>query len=311
MKHVQRTRAVAQALVEFALAATLIFFLLAAAVDLGLMFMTVQALHNAAQEGANYGSRWLKINSDGSSTVDVDKVRDRVRNESGPSGGVSGINLKDLNADGIPDDQQPTVLSNNIQVKLLTDESEDGDPTKDVANGTDEDVACPDPSVSLKPCYVWVKVIATYNAFFPFATVFGKTRDLSSTYIIPIRNAYTRTAGRGTMVPATQVVTPTPANLAISLLRYIKPNGNNPLSIAVKVTRAGVGVPGASVKITINGTDYFLADKGNGIYSNCAAGSFSGSSSPGGTISAMDASSSVSPMPVTAGTATGASYTCP
>ena len=41
-----------QALVEFALAATLIFFLLAAAVDLGLIFFTIQGLHNAAQDGA-------------------------------------------------------------------------------------------------------------------------------------------------------------------------------------------------------------------------------------------------------------------
>src|SRR6266496_5490681 len=73
-----------QALVEFALAATLIFFLLAAAVDLGFMFFAVQGLHNAAQEGGTYGSRWLTSNlTTGARELNANTIRDNVRHESG------------------------------------------------------------------------------------------------------------------------------------------------------------------------------------------------------------------------------------
>src|SRR5215212_441157 len=90
-----------QALVEFALAATLIFFLLAAAVDLGLMFFAIQGLHNAAQEGGTYGSRWLTGQGFGVRTLDVNSIRDRVRHESGSSGGIGFVNLLDLNNNGV------------------------------------------------------------------------------------------------------------------------------------------------------------------------------------------------------------------
>src|SRR5581483_7924295 len=92
-----------QALVEFALAATLIFFLLAAAVDLGFMFFAVQGLHNAAQEGGTYGSRWLTNNASGTRVLDFSSIRDHVRHESGSRGGIGFVNLLDLNNDGIPD----------------------------------------------------------------------------------------------------------------------------------------------------------------------------------------------------------------
>src|SRR5918911_1155048 len=93
-----------QALVEFALAATLIFFLLAAAVDLGFMFFAVQGLHNAAQEGGTYGSRWLMSDlNTGARLLDVNAIRDNVRHESGSRGGIGFVNLLDLNNDGKPD----------------------------------------------------------------------------------------------------------------------------------------------------------------------------------------------------------------
>src|SRR5919202_822364 len=94
-------RTKAQAIVEFALAATLIFFLLTAAVDVGLIFFTVQGLHNAAQEGASYGSRWLKTDPDtGVTSLDLDAIRDRARHESGTQGGIGFVNLLDLDNDG-------------------------------------------------------------------------------------------------------------------------------------------------------------------------------------------------------------------
>src|SRR5437763_3355731 len=86
-----------QALVEFALAATLIFFLLAAAVDLGLMFFVIQGLHNAAQEGGTYGSRWLTGLGYTVRVLNENEIRDRVRHESGSSGGIGFVNLLDLN----------------------------------------------------------------------------------------------------------------------------------------------------------------------------------------------------------------------
>ena len=93
-----------QALVEFALAATLIFFLLAAAVDLGFMFFAVQGLHNAAQEGGTYGSRWLISNPvTGARVLDVSSIRNNVRYESGSRGGIGFVNLLDLNNDGTQD----------------------------------------------------------------------------------------------------------------------------------------------------------------------------------------------------------------
>src|SRR5215211_5430172 len=99
MQRFKRTQG--QALVEFALAATLIFFLLAAAVDLGLIFFSLQGMHNAAQEGAAYGSRWL-IGSN-PRALDLNSIRDRVRHESGSQGGIGLVNLLDLNNDGIRD----------------------------------------------------------------------------------------------------------------------------------------------------------------------------------------------------------------
>src|SRR5262245_17099118 len=97
----QRLRSKGQALVEFALMATLLFFLLAATVDLGLIFFTLQGLHNAAQEGATYGSRWLN-DSTSPATLDYTNIRLRVRMEAGNRG--SGFaNLLDLNNNGTDD----------------------------------------------------------------------------------------------------------------------------------------------------------------------------------------------------------------
>jgi Flp pilus assembly protein TadG len=116
----QRTRA--QAIVEFALAAILIFFLLSAAVDLGLIFFRHQGLYNASLEGAQYGSRFTKnytgaelaamslidrqrlgclvqnpVSTQTYICLDEDEIRSRLINESGDGGGINSVNLKDLN----------------------------------------------------------------------------------------------------------------------------------------------------------------------------------------------------------------------
>ena len=145
-----------QALVEFALAATLIFFLLAAAVDLGFMFFAVQGLHNAAQEGGMYGSRWLTSNeTTGVRTLDANVIRDNVRHESGSRGGIGFVNLLDLNNDSTPDvnpdgpiaectpakcQVNPAtghyVVEDYIQVSMLRDANLNGDPLDDGAAPT-------------------------------------------------------------------------------------------------------------------------------------------------------------------------------
>ena len=118
----RRTTQHAQALVEFAIASTLILLLLAAAVDLGLVFMNLQGITNAAQEGAQYGSRFLKVDDKGVTQLDLDEIRQRVRAESGATGGFGFVNMLDLNSDGIPD-------------AIVTDANKDGTPDAQDTDG--------------------------------------------------------------------------------------------------------------------------------------------------------------------------------
>lgn len=108
----QIRKSTGQALVEFTLAATLIFFLVSAAVDLGLIFFSVQALRAAAQEGATFGSYPIQITSGGSVqhvTINYRETIARIRAAAGntnPSGfprsqGI--VNLYDLNNNDVDD----------------------------------------------------------------------------------------------------------------------------------------------------------------------------------------------------------------
>lgn len=178
-----------QALVEFALAATLIFFLLAAAVDLGLIYFTVQGMHNAAQEGANYGSRWLIVDpSTEVRKLDEPAIRDRVRKEAGAKGGIGFVNLLDLNGNGVTDDKEPAVLQNYITIQLLADKDRTGNPLKDADNNPVE-VPCANPAVSTVPCYVRVIVKMDYKPVFALSPVLGEKVSLNSSYFMPIRDS--------------------------------------------------------------------------------------------------------------------------
>ncbi len=202
----RQQRAAGQALVEFALAATLIFFLLAAAVDLGLIFFTVQGMRNAAQEGASYGSRWLKdcAGSGGLQTrcLDIATIRDRVRFESGTRGGIG--NLIDLNNDGIEDpaDTNNAFYNTYITADLLADKTSDGDPLKNVATGESESMACNDPPRSVLPCYIRVIVRKEYKMFMPIIPGFANQRTLSTTYLMPLRDSYSAGGTPGTFSPS-------------------------------------------------------------------------------------------------------------
>ncbi len=220
----QRRRTKGQALVEFALMATLIFFLLSAAVDIGLIFFTLQGLHNAAQEGATYGSRWGIIsNTNGVIYVDDTTIRDRARHESGNQG-IGFANLLDLNNNGIPDinpDQSNgfreqnsqtgnQVIVDYLQVQSLLDSNRDGSVPDDDPSVTGSPDACPNPGNISLSCFIRVTVSYEYKMVFALAPVFGDTIRLTSSYSVPVRSGY-RQAGGLTQTPVIITVTPTPS----------------------------------------------------------------------------------------------------
>jgi hypothetical protein len=323
-----------QALVEFALAATLIFFLLAAAVDLGLIFFTIQGLHNAAQEGGVYGGRWLTTTTDAagkqSRVLNMNAIRERVRKESGNRGGIGFVNLLDLNHNGIPDVGPANtsvvggagttyemvgasrVIDSYIQAELLQDSNSNGDPLDDLVGG--QPTICVDPAQTSLKCYIRVTVSAVYQPVFPLTPSFLKPTTLRSSFIIAVRDPFAQ--GGVASTPAVfQTVTPipptpTPIPLTISVQRYTKVSGttNQPVKISVRVQRLGINVAGAVVTLNINGTLYTLTELSNGVYYNCSVGSFAGTGPPAGTVSAAAGSSDGSAAASSTGTASAA---CP
>ena len=188
-----------QAIVEFSLAATLIFFLLVAAIDLGLIFFTLQGLNNAAQEGATYGSRWL-TGPTGAARVDEDTIRERVRLEAGDQGGIGFVNLLDLNNNGIPDvapgsgvkeinaDTGNAVIDDYIEILVWADIDLDGNPIPDATSCYDTSVS-PGGDLAKRgyPCYLQVIVHADYNFVFPLAPAFADEVNIGSPFIVLLR----------------------------------------------------------------------------------------------------------------------------
>jgi hypothetical protein len=203
-----QAQASGQAIVEFALAATLIFTLLAAAVDLGLIFFSLQGLNNAAQEGATYGSRWLVGEGTTASprTFNENEIKERIRKESGERGGIGFANLLDLNSSGTLDlpqgarvgdagceidaDSGLCVLQDYIQIQMLKDLDGDGNPA--INGGAPSIVPCANPANEAVPCYVYVTVSMNYDLVFPLAPVFGDRVRLSSSYYVPVRDGFAR-----------------------------------------------------------------------------------------------------------------------
>lgn len=221
-------RTTGQAVVEFALTATLIFFLLSAAVDLGLIYFTLQGLHNAAQEGAYYGSRWPQNNLSNQEKYDI---RDRARHEAGDSGGINFVNLLDLNNNGVPDvnggvPEQvggKNVIDEYIKVQALYDTDANGDPLNDAngANDTDFDdgstdyTPCPTPNNvrDRESCYLHIVMYYDYRPFFALAPAIGSGLKLSSAYTIKMRGGFQQ-GGQTTNTPILRTVTPTPVPTA-------------------------------------------------------------------------------------------------
>jgi hypothetical protein len=155
-----------QALIEFTLVATLIFFLLSAAVDIGLIYFSFQALSNAAEEGVAYGSVMPVYNNpSGPGLVDnVQAIRLRVRNESyAPNlpNRVRVVNMLDLNNNGLDDATEGSVIDTYIRVSYGP--SPIASPGFDCSNRT--------PNF----CSIGVVVRYDYKPFFPLAPLFGRT----------------------------------------------------------------------------------------------------------------------------------------
>jgi hypothetical protein len=205
-------RSSGQALVEFALSAVLIFTLLAATVDLGLIYFTVQTLRSAAQEGATFGSypvvcpdsEFPAVCTQYGTNVAVDRnvpeIQSRVRLSAGTQTTGNFVNLLDLNNDGTPDVDANgvrqivngrDVLNDFINTELLLDANGDGDPLNE--NTPSRTVSC-SPTGEMRNagfnCYIRVKVSYSYRLVFPLVPAFADRVTIPVTFIMPIRSSF-------------------------------------------------------------------------------------------------------------------------
>lgn len=202
----RRTRSAGQALVEFALAATLLFTLLAAAVDLGFIFFTVQTLRAAAQEGATFGSYPVICPSQSQSALCTSygtniavifneaEIRNRVRFSAGDQS-RGFVNLLDLNNDGTADDA--TVLATNITIQNLFDANYDGDPSNDggvSCSSTAEPVTNDFANGYMRnagyACYIRVTVRYSYRLVFPLTPAFADRVTIPVSFTMPVRSSF-------------------------------------------------------------------------------------------------------------------------
>jgi hypothetical protein len=191
-----RQRSKAQALVEFALAATLIFMLVAAAVDLGLIFLARQALRAAAQEGATFGSHpaFEQNGSDVRVYLDETAIRQRVRMTAGPDGGPVFANLTDLNNDGVADND--TVLDDHVWIENSRDINGDSRvPDDDPVNPGQVALCMEDPHMKTGSplCYIRVTIQYNYKPIFPLAPALAKTVPIRVAFTMQMRNTYAQT----------------------------------------------------------------------------------------------------------------------
>ncbi len=202
-------RAPAQAIVEFALASTLIFFLLSAAIDLGLIFFTLQGLRTAAQEGATFGSYPVAVYRNGSTDVydpanasglsfnrvdlNYPEIIQRIYGSSG-DGTTSGFaDLHDLNNND-QDDMTENLYQNYssansfIRIENISSSSPpEPDQSYSACRGNVGGVGLQDGG---RNCYIRVTVSYNYRLFFPFAPVLADTIRLRTSAVVPIRSSF-------------------------------------------------------------------------------------------------------------------------
>lgn len=193
MQKLPKHKSPAQALVEFALAATLLFFLLAAVIDLGLIYFTMQALRVAAQEGATYGSYpRVETNAQGrisNMRIDYGEVVYRVYSSAGIQGG-GFADLRDLNSDGVDD------LAQGLHNNMATDsnayihiENLAGFNPQNLSDvGCRGDLPGQELQAGGRGCWIRVTVRYDYEFLFPFAPGFSDTVQLRASHLTPMRS---------------------------------------------------------------------------------------------------------------------------
>ena len=192
----QRRKTTGQAIVEFALSATVIFLLLSAAVDLGLIFFTMQALRAAAQEGATYGSYPLVVtNSSGQVTevrLNYREIFNRIRTAGG-SRPTGVANLLDLNGDGIDDANQSAVFNASNPTNpngFVIIENPKGANPANLSGSCSTTTPRTDMRNAGRNCWIRVTIRYRYRLFFPFAPAFGQEVILRVTHTMPIRSQF-------------------------------------------------------------------------------------------------------------------------
>jgi hypothetical protein len=189
----RNSRARGQALVEFALAATLIFFLLAAVVDIGLIFFTLQGMRTSAQEGAAFGSYPVAVmNADGSlNRVDLDynNIVQRVRLANGSVGG-GFANLLDLDNNGVADDAQSGFLNPRNSASYIFVELLGGSNPDNLTGTCRTDRAGQGMQFGGRNCWIRVTLRYDYGFIFPLAPFFGDTVQLQVVQTMPIRSSF-------------------------------------------------------------------------------------------------------------------------
>jgi hypothetical protein len=166
-KH-QRQRVRGQSIVEFALSSIILFLVLTAVVDVGLIFLSYQTMINAVKEGLSYGAYRpvLPNTSDPSHPLPNDtNIRYRVRytanepNTGTPS--VSFINLLDLNGNNTPDDAESSVLNQYIAISAYQNGNQGAD--------------CPNRE---RNCWLHIDLRYDYKLIFPLTPAFGDTLEI-------------------------------------------------------------------------------------------------------------------------------------
>lgn len=190
-----RRRSPGQALVELALAITLIFLLVAATVDLGLIFFTLQAMRTAAQEGATFGSYPVSyLNANGSlNRVDLryDEIVRRVRYSGGQNS--SGFaNLHDLDSNGVRDESQggPRHTGGRTPDGWIYVELLGGDDPSNLTGTCPTDQPRQGMQAGGRNCWIRVTVRLNYQVQFPVAGALRDTVRLEVRQTMPIRSTY-------------------------------------------------------------------------------------------------------------------------
>ncbi len=179
LKH--KRKQAGQALVEFALTITVLFFFLAGIIDFGLAFFAFQGLKGAAHEAVSYGSLFPL---DSAGNFNEQEIRNRLRYESGApadidvdgnAAGLRFVNLFDLDNDKNPDG--PTMQATMMPITFV----------KGSVTG-ESPLDCTTPqTLARQYCDIRVKVRYIYKPLFPFAKLIVATGiELSATQQLTI-----------------------------------------------------------------------------------------------------------------------------